>query len=187
MKFVKLLKCLSLTVTAIEYSKDYRDDLFELVRSLRPRRVVEIRGPGSAGNSLCVDLSMERDSVNTRFWTFPKASWTKHLSGYTKLVCDICGDRVPTGFDLAISHYLAEHVPNGKKFHQNVFQMLNPGGLAFHCYPTMFCLALPLPTMIIPEAIGQKLVTWTDNARDTRAANKKIPAKYKWCFGPTKV
>jgi SAM-dependent methyltransferase len=163
--------------------KGYRDDLLELIRSVRPGRVVELGGGASPAISVS-DLS----SLGIREYAvldISKSELDKAPQGYAKLVCDICGDNVPTGFDLAISHYLAEHVPNGRKFHQNVFQMLNPGGRAFHCFPTMFSLPY-LANLLIPEEIGQKMVTWADKNRDQSGKQGKFPAKYKWCFGPTR-
>lgn len=163
--------------------KGYRDDLVELVRSIRPNRVVEIGGGASPAIPLC-DLASLGINEYAVLDISPE-ELDKAPGGYTKLICDVCGDNVPTGFDLAISHCLAEHVPNGKKFHQNVFQMLNPGGRAFHCFPTMFSLPF-LANLMIPEGIGQKMLTWADHTRAQAGTQGKFPAKYKWCFGPTR-
>ena len=33
---------------------------------------------------------------------------------------------------------LAEHVPDGYRFHSNLFELLKPGGVAFHFMPTLY-------------------------------------------------
>jgi SAM-dependent methyltransferase len=163
--------------------RGYRDDLLELIRAIGPQKVVEIGGGAVPAIPLSdlSDLGIEEYAV----LDISKEELEKAPAGYTKLVFDICEGQPPSGFDLAISHYLAEHVPNAQKFHQNVFRMLNPGGRAFHCFPTMFSLPY-LANLLIPEGIGQKMVTWTDRNRQQSGTQGKFPAKYKWCFGPTR-
>lgn len=163
--------------------KGYRYDLIDLIKSVKPKKIIEIGGGASPAIPLS-DLSalgIEEYAV----LDISQSELDKAPAGYTKIVCDVCGDDVPSGFDLAISHYLAEHVPDGRKFHQNVFKMLNTGGRAFHCFPTMFSLSYAA-NLLIPEGLGQKLVTWGDPQRKQDGKQGKFPARYSWCFGPTR-
>lgn len=162
---------------------NYKPMLVGLIRLVSPRRVVEIGGGAAPALSLS-----EISHLNISEYTLldiSQAELAKAPDGYAKQVCDICSPKVPTGYDLAISHYLAEHIPDAQKFHSNVFQMLNPGGYAFHCFPTMFSVAY-IANVLIPEGLGQKLVTWTDPQREQSGTQGKFPARYKWCFGPTR-
>jgi SAM-dependent methyltransferase len=106
--------------------------------------------------------------------------------GYEKIVADISGETVPTGgpFDLVFSKMLAEHVRDARRFHRNVYELLRPGGVAFHFFPTLYALPL-LANRLLPErlsAFAQRLFSPRDPVRDA-----KFPAYYRWCRGPTKA
>ena len=107
----------------------------------------------------------------------------KAPAGYDKIVADISGETVPSGgpFDLVFSKMLAEHVRDARRFHRNVYELLRPGGLAFHFFPTLYALPL-IANRILPESIGtlaQRLFSPRDPVKEG-----KFPAYYRWCRGP---
>ena len=103
--------------------------------------------------------------------------------GYDKIVADISADSVPAGgpFDLVASRMLAEHVPDARRFHRNVFGLLRPGGVAFHFFPTLYALPL-VANRLLPESlstVAQRIFSPRDPVKEG-----KFPAYYRWCRGP---
>lgn len=109
---------------------------------------------------------------------------SKAPEGYRKCVEDISAPTISVEgqFDFVFSKMLAEHVSDGERFHRNVFQMLAPGGVAFHYFPTLFTLPFFF-NKIFPETLASALL----NAVRPRDRNRqgKFPARYSWCYGPT--
>lgn len=103
--------------------------------------------------------------------------------GYDKIVADIGGETVPPGgpFDLVFSKMLAEHVPDPRRFHLNVYGLLRPGGLAFHFFPTLYALPL-VANRFLPERVST-VAQQIFSPRD-RVKQGKFPAYYRWCRGP---
>jgi SAM-dependent methyltransferase len=85
-------------------------------------------------------------------------------------------------FDFAFSKAMAEHIKNGKLFHQNVFQMLKPGGIAIHYFPTLYAFPFVV-NKLFPESLSSALLDIF--APRDKYKQAKFPAYYNWCFGPT--
>jgi len=85
-------------------------------------------------------------------------------------------------FDLAFSKMLAEHIKNGEIFHRNIHQMLKPGGIAIHYFPTLYALPFVV-NKLIPEKTSSALLGLF--APRDKFQQAKFPAYYNWCFGPT--
>jgi SAM-dependent methyltransferase len=165
---------------------EYYEFLCSLIRSTRPTRVIEIGG--GATPAIPLDKLQELGITEYAVLDISAEELAKAPDGYSKVLCDICGDDIPTGYDLAISRFLAEHVPDARKFHQNVFKLLNPTGRAFHFFPTMFCSAYAANVALRVsrlEWIGEKMLTVIDPNRRRNGNAAKFPAYYRWCFGPT--
>jgi hypothetical protein len=164
--------------------RGYPAQLSGLMDAIRPRRVIEIGG--GATPSLGVEEIQQRGIADYSILDISESELAKSPDGYTKVVGDICAERpnIAGGYDFAFSRFLAEHVPDGRRFHQNIFALLNPGGVAFHFFPTMFCFAYAA-NMVIPESIGQKILTMLDKNRSQEGTAAKFPAHYHWCTGPT--
>ena len=109
----------------------------------------------------------------------------KAPAGYLKVCADICGDEhLPLAqYDFAFSRMLAEHVPSGAKFHQNVRLLLRDGGYALHFFPTFFALPF-LVNAALPEALTEKLLHLLQPGRERSGNLGKFPARYSWCRGP---
>lgn len=101
--------------------------------------------------------------------------------GYTTLHADICGPemrRVKDRFDVMFSKMVAEHVPEGQAFHENVCRALRPGGVAFHFYPTRSA-----PVFVLNRLIPERPANWLLE-RLAKRDHRKFPALYSWCIGP---
>jgi SAM-dependent methyltransferase len=163
--------------------RGYSAQLSTLLDTIKPLRVIEIGGGATPALGL-KEISHRRISEYS-ILDISKSELAKAPAGYTKVIGDICALRtnISGGYDFAFSRFLAEHVPDGRRFHQNIFALLNPGGVAFHFFPTMFCCAYAA-NMVIPEKLGQKILTLLDKNRTQEGHAAKFPARYHWCRGP---
>ena len=162
--------------------REYPEKLSTLIRSLRPKRVVEIGGGANPSVPLATvaELGISEYSV----LDISEAELSKAPAGYKKVVADICADQpIAGGYDFVFSRFLAEHVPNAQTFHRNIYGMLNPGGMAFHFFPTMFSSVYVL-NVLIPERLGQAILARLDSERRQEGHAGKFRAYYRWCRGP---
>lgn len=154
-----------------------------LIRSLRPRRVLEIGGGANPALSIdeIRDLGLDYTVLDISATELQKAP-----AGYSKVVADIAAPQLPgelhEAFDFAFSKMLAEHVRSGEDFHRNVLAALAPGGHAFHFFPTLFSAPF-LANKLLPEWLSARLLR-RFAPRDEHMRNK-FPAYYSWCRGPT--
>ncbi|HEX4466057.1 MAG TPA: methyltransferase [Solirubrobacteraceae bacterium] len=81
-------------------------------------------------------------------------------------------------FDVVISRWVAEHMRDGRAFHENVFSLLAPGGTAVHLFPTLYAVPF-MVNRILADRISRRLL-FNFTKRDV-----KFPAHYSWCYGPT--
>ncbi len=96
---------------------------------------------------------------------------------------DFAGGEEWPQFDLVFSRMLAEHVPCGRTFHRNVRRLLAPGGVALHCFPTLYSLPFVL-NKLSAEGLSDWLLRRLQ-PRD-RFQYGKFPAYYSWCRGPSR-
>jgi SAM-dependent methyltransferase len=103
--------------------------------------------------------------------------------GYDKACFDVTGDAsaFQGRYDVVFSRFLAEHVRDGRAMHRNVYQVLKPGGVAFHLIPTLYALPFVV-NRLVPERLGQKLLSTFTPSRDI---SPKFPAYYSYCHGDT--
>jgi SAM-dependent methyltransferase len=106
---------------------------------------------------------------------------------YSKMVADITDeDFEPLDrYDLVFSRMLAEHVRDPEAFHRNVHSSLLRGGLAVHFFPTLYALPF-LVNRLLPEALSEWILQrgWPERSRG--GDRPKFPARYGWCYGPTR-
>ena len=88
-------------------------------------------------------------------------------------------------FDVVVSRWTAEHVPDGRRFHEQVFNILRPGGTAVHLFPTLYSPPFVL-NRVLPARVSNVLVTHADKSRAQEGAHAKFRAYYSWCRGPSK-
>lgn len=102
---------------------------------------------------------------------------------WRKACFDICGDLnpLPDQYDVAFSKMLAEHVPDGRRFHANILRLLKPGGVAFHFLPTLYAPPFVL-NKLLPDSLTRPIVAALFPGRDDNG-NPKFPAYYSMCSG----
>ncbi|TQD40729.1 methyltransferase domain-containing protein [Haloflavibacter putidus] len=86
-------------------------------------------------------------------------------------------------YDLIFSRMVNEHIGSGKQYYENIFELLEPGGVTAHCFSTLYALPF-LVNRIFPEKLSNKLLD-IFNPRD-RQQHEKFPAHYSWSRGPSK-
>lgn len=87
-----------------------------------------------------------------------------------------------SSFDCVLSRMVGEHIRNGERYHRNILRMLRPGGIAVHCFSTLWCLPFAV-NRLVPDALGDLLLA----KFAPRPAHKhgKFKAYYSWSRGPT--
>jgi SAM-dependent methyltransferase len=83
-------------------------------------------------------------------------------------------------FDVVVSRWTAEHMPDGRLFHETVRDMLRPGGTAVHIFPTLYAPPFVFNRML-DSGFSARLL-----ARAQPSRRSKFPAYYSWCRGPSK-
>lgn len=159
----------------------YDEWLRRLVRDVRPTRLLEV----GAGATPSIALS-ELDLLGVREYSILDISrdeLDKASVGYKKICADISAKYLALGggYDLIFSRMLAEHVRVPETFHRNIYNLLSPGGRAFHFFATMFSPVYML-NRVLPEVLTEKLVFFAEQANPNRT--NKFPAYYRWCYGP---
>jgi hypothetical protein len=105
-------------------------------------------------------------------------------SDYLKLEGDVCDSGVASAnrnrFDLMFSRMVAEHVRSGESMHRNVLEMLAPGGMAFHFFPTLY-----VPVFVVNRVLPHTASAWLLDKFAPRP-EPAFPARYSWCRGPTR-
>lgn len=149
------------------------------------RRVVEIGG--GANPTFALEF-VERHGIEYTLLDISQVELDKAPDGYRKVRADICAPQIPldnAGYDFAFSRMLAEHVPNGERFHRNVHSLLKQGGVAFHFFPTLFAPPF-IVNLLLPEKLAEGLLHLLQPGRERRGKLGKFPAHYQWCRGPLK-
>lgn len=104
---------------------------------------------------------------------------------HRRIVADVAvADAALQGpYDLVISRFLAEHIPDAAMFHRNVHAALVERGLAFHFFPTLYALPFVL-NRLVPAGFTERALPFVQSA-DCPRGEGKWPAYYRWCRGPT--
>ncbi len=160
---------------------NYQQTILDLIERYNCNRLCEIGGGANPA------LPMEYISSHGLSYTLldiSREELDKAPDGYEKMVADICDPQLQFEhqFDFMFSKMLAEHVPDGRRFHENVFRLLSPGGIAFHFSPTLFAFPFVV-NLLIPDWLSAGLLNLF-SPRD-KVREGKFPARYSWCRGPT--
>jgi len=110
----------------------------------------------------------------------------KAPAAYETLLLDMAtasGAALPqAAFDLVFSRMVNEHVADGERYHRNILAALRPGGVAVHCFSTLYALPFVV-NRLVPERLASRLLD-VFNPRD-RYRQDKFPARYSWSRGPS--
>lgn len=151
---------------------------------VQPRTVCEIGG--GANPSLSLDEVRQRGIEYTTL-DISQAELDKAPAGYKKVLMDIAQPdlHVESRYDFMFSHWVAEHISDPRQFHQNVFDMLNPGGVAVHLMPTLYEPGF-LGNKLMPEKLAAWVLRKVMPDRKLDSTEMKFPAYYRWCRGPSR-
>ena len=160
--------------------RTYKDEVIKLILSKDRPDIIEI-GAGRSPLFTAVELP-----ENVSCYTINDLSQRELdlAPGEWRTACfDICGDveRLRSRYDVVFTRMLAEHVPDGYRFHSNVFSLLKPGGIAFHFMPTLYS-----PPFVINKILPERLSGWIVRAffeNRTEDGIPKFPAHYSMCYG----
>src|SRR5271166_2674096 len=87
-------------------------------------------------------------------------------------------------FDVVASRWTAEHMPDGRAFHEQVFAMLRPGGAAVHLFPTLYSPPF-LVNRLLPDSLAAGILNRSGRGgRTSEGLHAKFPSYYSWCRGP---
>jgi Methyltransferase domain len=92
-------------------------------------------------------------------------------------------DDMKSRFDLVFSRMVNEHVADGRAYHSHINELLVPGGIAAHCFSTLYCLPF-LTNRLLPDSISDSILHFFD--RRDRFKRAKFPAYYSWSRGPSR-
>src|SRR5579885_612945 len=157
--------------------------LADLIRGRNYRRIIEL-GAG-ANPTFTLDFVSDH-GLDYTLLDLSREELGKAPAGYATVCADICAENleVAGGYDFAFSRMLAEHVPDGGRFHRNVYRLLRGGGAAFHFF-FMTLFAPPfVANYLLPEWLAERLLNLLQPGRGKRGRFGKFPAQYSWCRGP---
>jgi SAM-dependent methyltransferase len=89
-------------------------------------------------------------------------------------------------FDVVVSRWTAEHVAQGRRFHQHVHRLLRPNGTAVHLFPTLYSPVF-FVNRLLPRAASASIVPHVDQSgREREGPHESFRPYYSWCRGPTR-
>lgn len=167
------------------------DFLMECVRAEGARRVGDI---GGGANPAVTPAALEKFAVDYFLFDISKAELSKAPEAYRKVCVDMTLEQsrfaqevapLEGSFDLMFSHMFLEHVRDPRSVHRNIHNLLRPGGLAIHFFPSPN--NFPLATnRLVPERLSRVLVKISQPTRKLKENEGKFPAYYKLCGAPSK-
>ncbi|MHB1286442.1 MAG: class I SAM-dependent methyltransferase [Leptospirales bacterium] len=164
-----------------EISSEYAEIVKKWIKRVNAKKICDI---GGGANPLLSEEYIQSNSLDYTVLDISEEELRKAPGSYSKINADISSrDLRAEGFDFCFSRMVAEHIKDGRQFHENVHRMLNSRGVAIHLFPTLFALPL-LINRLIPEGLAFFLLSKFDPGRNMYR-NGKFPAYYSWCRGPT--
>jgi len=159
---------------------NYKNEVARLIASKSRPDIIEI---GAGRNPLFSDADLPRNVGSYTIGDISGKELDLAPGSGNRLCFDVCGDvsSISTRFDVVFTRMLAEHVPDGYRFHSNVFSLLKPGGVAFHFMPTLYAPPFVL-NKLLPEFISEGILRAFFESR-TEDDIPKFPARYSLCYG----
>ena len=139
----------------------YKNFIISQIQSGEIKNVCDI---GGGANPQLDSNTINELGIKYSILDISQAELDKAPDEYEKINADIASSDIQTEptFDLMFSKMLAEHVRDGAQFHKNVFDLLNPGGIAIHFFPTLYTLPF-LVNRVFPETLTDKLLNYFAN------------------------
>jgi len=103
--------------------------------------------------------------------------------GYRTACFDIAGDLAAaevarSGYDLAFSRMVFEHVADGKQAWKNLYEILSPGGVGLAFVPTLYAFPFVV-NWLMPDKLAASVVQMLYKNR-TDDEDPVFPARYSW-------
>jgi len=161
---------------------NYKDVVLELSKN---KRVLEI---GSGRSPLFSEEEIKNNNIDFYANDISDKELKKAPLKCPKVVFDICGE-IPKEFygkfDFIFSKMVLEHVPDGKKYWENVCTLSRPEAVCLTFHPTLFSPPFVL-NYILPEALSARLLRLFFPERN-EDESPKFPAKYSYCFSTKRI
>lgn len=158
------------------------DWVLGLIDGHRCRSVLEI---GSGANPTLSPQAVSERGLRYVANDIDAGEMAKADPAFDRWVGDI-SQGAPAGmedrFDLVFSRMVNEHVADGRAYHANIHQVLAPGGIAAHCFSTLYSLPFVV-NRLLPESFSEAILGVFD-PRD-REKRGKFRAYYSWSRGPS--
>lgn len=158
----------------------YKDRVTDIIRSFDHPNIIEIgggRSPLFGKEDLPANVaSYTINDILQKELDLAPIEWTKACF-------DVCSD-IEDGigqYDIAFSKMLAEHVPDGYKFHANLFKLLRPDGICFHFMPILYSPPFVI-NKILPTVISRNVLRMFFRNRH-EGDIPKFSAYYSMCYG----
>jgi SAM-dependent methyltransferase len=108
-------------------------------------------------------------------------------TAFEGLVLDLSAEaidpRLSNEFDCVFSRMVGEHIRDGEQYHKNIFRVLRPGGIAVHCFSTLWTLPFAI-NRVLPDFLADRLLQIT--APRSTHKHGRFKAYYSWGGGPSK-
>jgi SAM-dependent methyltransferase len=157
--------------------------LASLVDTYHPRVILEI---GSGANPTLDITKVESAQVRYITSDLSAVELDKAPVGYESRQIDMEAT-IPNDLrgvcDMVFSRMVNEHIHDGRRYHTNIKDILAPGGVAIHCFSTLYALPFVV-NKLLPESLSSRLLK-TVAPRDEHKLGK-FRAYYSWSRGPTK-
>ncbi len=169
-----------MTRIAFEISSDDYDVAARVRELVANHELSSVADLGAGANPVFASDYVRETGLDYTLIDISDAELSKAGGPHQRVVADVTSPnlRPESKYDLVVSRWLLEHLDDPRQFHRNVFAMLNPGGFAFHFFPTLYSPPF-VANRILPEAISKPLLGSNLEGRE------KFPAHYRWCRGPT--
>jgi SAM-dependent methyltransferase len=148
------------------------------------RQILEV---GSGANPTLAPDYVRANSLHYVTSDVDKDELKKAAAAFECLVVDFSANVDPAlfgKFDCVFSHAVNEHIRDAAKYHRNIFNILRPGGVAVHCFTTLWAVPFAL-NRLLPDSLTDMLLKRF--APRDEVHHGKFKAYYRWCRGPTPV
>ncbi|MBS0473114.1 MAG: class I SAM-dependent methyltransferase [Proteobacteria bacterium] len=146
---------------------------------------------GAGANPVIPPDSGARSGLDYTIIDISAVELAKAPPGYRRVCADIATPGLAQSpllggkrFDLVFTHMLHEHLKDPLTAHRNIFDLLAPGGVAIHLFPSPNNLPLFL-NKVLPPAISHAAMRVLQPIRARDGRRGKFPAYYRLCGAPS--
>ncbi len=153
----------------------------QLIKENNIETILEL---GAGANPTINSAFIEENKLSYTISDIEYSELEKAEDIYIKEVLDLNAKKISRSkkYDLIFSRMVGEHIEYGEYFHRNIYSLLNSGGLAVHCFSTLYAFPF-LINRILPEFLSDMLLKIF--APRDKFKHGKFKAYYSWCRGPS--